>query len=87
MYLSNALQGEIISQGVFFYSHIYLQNYGVDFLYAETDIHRQSAPRRRSAEGRELPGHADVSAAVNVCAHSRRKTKRASARLLDKVRG
>ena len=35
----------------------------------------------------ELLGHSDVSTTMNVYAHSTRKAKRESARLLDKVAG
>ena len=35
----------------------------------------------------ELIGHSDVSTTINVYAHSTRKAKRESARLLDKVAG
>ena len=35
----------------------------------------------------ELLGHSDVSTTMNVYAHSARKAKRESARLLDKVAG
>ena len=35
----------------------------------------------------ELLGHSDVSTTMNVYAHSTRKAKRNSARLLDKVAG
>ena len=35
----------------------------------------------------ELLGHSDVSTTMNVYAHSARKAKRKSARLLDKVAG
>ena len=39
------------------------------------------------AEEELKPGHSDVSTTMNVYAHSTRKAKRDSARLLDKVAG
>ena len=40
-----------------------------------------------NADSLELLGHSDVSTTINVYAHSTRKAKRESARLLDKVAG
>ena len=49
----------------------------------EIRITNEAAPK----DVQELLGHSDVSTTMNVYAHSTRKAKRESARLLDKVAG
>ena len=54
-----------------------------DEIYTSNLLANGAAPK----DVQELLGHLDVSTTMNVYAHSTRKAKRESARLLDKVAG
>ena len=76
--ITKLLETVAFSNGVYVLWNLYDGNIHISNLLANG-----AAPK----DVQELLGHSDVSTTMNVYAHSTRKAKRESAKLLDKVAG